>query len=212
MSSNLPPASSRTPVIIPEARALLPTWRLRQGARTRTMYFVLSNDVLQIRSVLHRLQDGLASLCGCDADAVRRVGLALHEALVNAMHHGNLELSSRLREPDDGRYDRLADERQRQAPYRDRRVHVASRESRRGAVYVVRDEGPGFDVAQTLAAAERAEPSVVSGRGLLLIRAMVDEVRWNARGNEITLIKHPMPAPCGKASRTVIAKRQSEAS
>jgi hypothetical protein len=35
----------------------------------------------------------------------------------------------------------------------------------------------------------------VGGRGLLLIRTFFDEVRFNPKGNEITLIKRRDPSP-----------------
>ncbi|MBW3543345.1 MAG: ATP-binding protein, partial [Planctomycetes bacterium] len=31
------------------------------------------------------------------------------------------------------------------------------------------------------------------GRGLLLMHTFMDEVRFNARGNEVTLVKRPCP-------------------
>jgi anti-sigma regulatory factor (Ser/Thr protein kinase) len=61
--------------------------------------------------------------------------------------------------------------------------------TRTEAVYIVRDEGPGFDF--TLIPHER-DPAAIErddNRGLLLIRTFMDEVRYNARGNEITMIK-----------------------
>src|SRR5688500_89200 len=48
-----------------------------------------------------------------------RVGVALHEALLNAVQHGNLELDSDLRQEDEQVFRDLGDERRRQPPYRD---------------------------------------------------------------------------------------------
>ena len=48
----------------------------------------------------------------------------MHEALTNAILHGNLELSSVLRETDETEYYRLSQDRRTQEPYRDRRVHL----------------------------------------------------------------------------------------
>src|SRR5437588_6832227 len=94
-----------------------------------------------------RLQDDLAGMRLCGDSRRLHVGVALEEALTNALYHGNLEVSSALRQDGDtGAYRRLADARRRQAPYRDRRVHVRARLAAAvGAVIVVRDEGPGFD-------------------------------------------------------------------
>ncbi|MEZ6055144.1 MAG: hypothetical protein R3C01_00430 [Planctomycetaceae bacterium] len=63
-----------------------------------------------------------------DQAGVIRIGTALHEAVINAMEHGNLQVSSELRESDDFEaYRRLVDERRQMTPYRDRRVHVSAR-------------------------------------------------------------------------------------
>ena len=47
-------------------------------------------------------------MSGSDETGLIQMTVALREALVNAMEHGNLELDSALRENDDGSYHRLA--------------------------------------------------------------------------------------------------------
>ena len=79
-----------------------------------------------------------------DHDRVR-VGVALEEALTNALYHGNLGVDSILKEKDDCSFSRLAAERSRQSPYRERRIHVQARLTTREATISIRDEGTGFD-------------------------------------------------------------------
>ncbi len=59
------------------------------------------------------------------------------------------------------------------------------------ARFVIRDEGPGFDPAQVSDPTYRSNLDKPYGRGLFLIRAFMDEVLFNDKGNEITLIKRP---------------------
>ena len=121
-----------------------------------------------------------------------RVGIALNEALLNAIQHGNLELSSDLRQEDEQIFRDLGEQRRRQAPYRDRRVYVRATLSRSEAVYVVEDEGPGFDPATLPVPSDPANLERIGGRGLMLIRIFVDEVEHNEKGNRITLrMKYP---------------------
>jgi anti-sigma regulatory factor (Ser/Thr protein kinase) len=54
--------------------------------------------------------------------------------------------------------------------------------------YVIRDEGPGFDV-QAAHWYEDADLSRIGGRGHMLIRTFMDEVSHNPTGNQITLVK-----------------------
>ena len=125
----------------------------------------------------------------CDRTGWMRIAVALREALVNAIYHGNLELTSQLLEEDESSFERLAELRPREAAFAGRRVYVTARETRSEVTYVIRDEGQGFDPATLPDPTDPANLERRTGRGLFLIRTFMDEVRHNAVGNEITLIK-----------------------
>ena len=57
------------------------------------------------------------------------------------------------------------------------------------AKFVIRDDGPGFDPAQMANVATPEQLVQISGRGRVLMWSIMDEVRYNAAGNELTLIK-----------------------
>ncbi len=160
----------------------------RHLTRTRSR-FVLGVDSVLMAPLIGRLQSNLRRLNLFDETEQTRIGMALREALANAVEHGNLEASSKLREDDETVYHRLLAERRQQPPYCDRRVFVAAEESRQGVTYTIRDEGPGFDPSTLPDPTDPANLERISGRGLLLIHAFMDEVRHNATGNEITMVK-----------------------
>ena len=118
-----------------------------------------------------------------------RVGVALEEAFLNAIIHGNLEVSSKLRDADDGSYEKLIAVRMGQSPYRDRRVKVLAKFSQTEARFVIRDEGNGFDVSKLPDPTDPENMARAHGRGVLLIRTFMDDVRYNRKGNQVTLIK-----------------------
>jgi CheY-like chemotaxis protein len=151
--------------------------------------FVLENDASLIPALIGHLENNLTRMRLCDENGLIRVAVALREALINAIHHGNLEVASKLREQDEKQYYQLVEERREQEPYQDRRVHILARESPHEAVYVIRDEGPGFDPSTLPDPTDPANMEKVSGRGLLLIRTFMDEVQHNKSGNELTMIK-----------------------
>lgn len=124
-----------------------------------------------------------------EADSVQ-VGVALEEALANALHHGNLELSSSLRESDPAAYDRLVKERCETAPFCDRKIRFTCAWDRNRIRFVVVDEGNGFDPSVVPDPRNTANLEKVSGRGLLLVKTFMDDVDFNEKGNEITLLKH----------------------
>src|SRR5205807_9161461 len=86
--------------------------------------FALENDPALIPLLTAHLQEYFVRMGLCDPNGRIRAGIALEEALLNGMYHGNLELSSSLRQDGGNAYERLAQERRRQAPYADRRLHV----------------------------------------------------------------------------------------
>jgi anti-sigma regulatory factor (Ser/Thr protein kinase) len=125
----------------------------------------------------------------CDETGLIRVAVALREALVNAIYHGNLDLTSALLEDDEAQFAALAARRPREDPFARRRVHLLARETRSEVTYVIRDEGQGFDVASLPDPTLPQNLERRTGRGLFLIRTFMDEVSHNLVGNEITMRK-----------------------
>lgn len=152
--------------------------------------FFLSNDPQRVQPLINHLQDHLTLMNLVDKAGLIRMGTALYEALINAMEHGNLELTSELRESENSSdYRKLVDERRQRPPYCDRHVLVVARFSRQEAVFVIRDDGLGFDTSKLADPRDPANLQKCSGRGLFLIRTFMDEVHFNESGNEITMIK-----------------------
>jgi anti-sigma regulatory factor (Ser/Thr protein kinase) len=58
---------------------------------------------------------------------------------------------------------------------------------------VVKDDGSGFDTALSASRADNVDFDTVFGRGLLIMRTFMDEVRYSATGNEVTLVKRTIP-------------------
>ena len=112
------------------------------------------------------------------------------------MYHGNLELSSALREADCEAYHALAEQRTQQPPYRDRRVFVKATLTEDEAVFTVRDEGPGFDPSLLPDPTNPSNLEKVSGRGILLMRTFMDDVIYNDVGNCVRLVKRRNASQC----------------
>lgn len=155
--------------------------------------FVLENDPSLIEPLATHLQDEVARMGLCEVAERTRVGVALEEALKNALYHGNLEVGYELRERDKAAYDALVAERRQQSPYRDRRIHVEANLSRDEAIFVIRDDGVGFDPSKLPRPADPAGAEKLHGRGVLLMRTLMDTVTYNEAGNEVTLSKRRDP-------------------
>jgi len=151
--------------------------------------FALDNDPSLVVPLVRHLEEPLKSLNLCNANGLLRVAVSLREALFNAIYHGNLEVGSELRDKDEKAYAQLAEERRKQEPYRSRRVHVRATFTPRQATYVIRDEGPGFNVAALPHHKDAAALEKSDQRGLFLIRTFMDQVTHNDSGNQITLVR-----------------------
>lgn len=147
----------------------------------------LDNDATVVPQVVTYFQEHLVRMGVCDANGKVRIGIALEEALLNAIYHGNLELSSDLRQDGSDAYQRLALKRRAEQPYLPRRVRIHARIDTVGGQFVIRDEGPGFDVSKLPDPTDPENLLKLSGRGVLLIRMFMDEVAYNDKGNELTL-------------------------
>jgi CheY-like chemotaxis protein len=161
---------------------------LRECWRQNESQFVLPNRISYIAPLISHLQENLAGW-NLDENGLIRIAVCLREALTNAMIHGNMEIDSSMRENDEKGYYALIEKRAALEPYADRYVHISTRHSSVGAVYNIRDEGPGFDYRALPDPTDPANLERASGRGMLLIQTFMDEVRHNTRGNEITMVK-----------------------
>lgn len=170
-------------------------YRVLQGMTRRSSQFVLENDPALVPPLVAQFREDLIEMGLCDLTGATRAGIALEEALLNAVYHGNLEVSSDLRQNGDEAFHQLARERRSLEPYAARRVRVTARLTTTGATFVIADEGPGFDVSKI---PDPTDPEFLerpSGRGVLLMRTFMDEVRYNTTGNRVTLVKRRDRSP-----------------
>lgn len=162
---------------------------------TRTITeFVLPNDTALVYPLVDHCQQLVTRMRLCDETGRIRVGIALEEALLNALYHGNLELTSEALHDarssmleSDG--PNLIEQRCGQQPYRDRRIHMQISVSADEAQFTVRDEGKGFDHGSVPDPTDPANLERESGRGLLLMKTFMDDVQYSNGGNEVKLTK-----------------------
>jgi CheY-like chemotaxis protein/anti-sigma regulatory factor (Ser/Thr protein kinase) len=165
------------------------------GCLTGTEFnFCLENDESLVDALVSLVQQMVVGMEFCDFTGRLRIGVALNEALRNALYHGNLEISfeqlQRTREELlQGQSSEFLDRRRMERPYRDRRIFVKASLYPDEVRLVVRDEGDGFDVKAVPDPDDPESLEPERGRGLSLMRTLMDEVVYNAEGNEVTLIK-----------------------
>lgn len=94
--------------------------------------------------------------------------VALDEAFVNAVKHGNKFDATKL-------------------------VRITANISKNEARFTIEDEGEGFDVNNIPDPLDPENLFKASGRGVLFIYNIMDEVIYNERGNRLTMVKRSDP-------------------
>jgi len=155
--------------------------------------YLLDNEPELIQPLVSVVQQTLAGVRFTDFPGRLQMGIALKEALLNALFHGNLQISKEEIEAVSDRLLQdnelsLVEQRRREPPYRDRKIRVHIKITRDEAVFTVTDDGPGFDVENVVRKKDQT-PELEQQRGLSLMQTFMDEVRFNERGNQVTLIK-----------------------
>lgn len=123
----------------------------------------LPSDARQVLPAARRLSEACAAASGIEPAAAFRLRVALGEAVSNAILYGNGE--------DPGR-----------------RVRLEGRVEPGRVRVTVADEGEGFDPRSVPDPTRGDRIGRPSGRGLFLMRRLVDGMWHNERGNEVTLV------------------------
>ncbi|MDQ3022992.1 MAG: response regulator [bacterium] len=121
------------------------------------------------------------------------VKVCLYEGLYNALEHGSLgineEEKSTLLEHGQASYREFLMHRMQQEPYKSKIIHVSLDITADDMCVRIVDDGPGFDFKNRTGHVSSEELFRSSGRGLLLISSLMDEVVFNDSGNEIMMRK-----------------------
>ncbi|MBV9155993.1 MAG: ATP-binding protein [Acidobacteriaceae bacterium] len=109
-----------------------------------------------------------ADKAGFDDDEQHQIGMAVRECMVNAVVHGN-------------RYSKK------------KKVHLDVERSNDSLTVIIGDEGEGFDLSSLPDPLSPENLMRQSGRGILLVRAFMDEFDLHPRqggGTEVRLVKN----------------------
>jgi anti-sigma regulatory factor (Ser/Thr protein kinase) len=127
--------------------------------------FELPSDLSLMNGVLHYLIERVSKL-GLIKPERSNLFVALDEAFVNAVKHGNRNDPSKM-------------------------VRITAELSAKEARFTVEDEGNGFNLQEIPDPCDPSNLFKTSGRGVLLIYNIMDEVKYNERGNQLTMVKRP---------------------
>jgi serine/threonine-protein kinase RsbW len=125
---------------------------------------VIPSDPVEARRIQEEIEERLRRNCFSDHE-VFSVRLALEEAMVNAIKHGN-------------QYDR------------DKKVTIAYGFGAEQFLIQITDEGEGFDPRDVPDPTLVEYVDRPCGRGLMLMRYYMCDVQYNERGNSVRMVKN----------------------
>ena len=123
-------------------------------------------------------------------DNLKIMETAIIEAISNAIIHGNLEIPSSIKDIGFEKFSEEIRKKINDQKFKNRKVYIYSILGKEKFLVKIKDEGKGFnwkDLYKKL----KLDTFSLYGRGLFIIKTVFDEVKWNEKGNEITLIKFP---------------------
>jgi anti-sigma regulatory factor (Ser/Thr protein kinase) len=162
-----------------------------------------ANDFILLTCAVRSNRKAIGRLRQVALDTVKTMGvevnhqqleLVLNEALTNALIYGNLKVPGDLRESKgDDLFWKMVEQREQDGSFNTREIALRMECHEDRLVLIVTDEGDGFDWKGFVnsmdgASDDTAGPDTIAshGRGLLILRNYVDDLRWNEKGNEVS--------------------------
>ena len=153
--------------------------------------FSIQNLIYTADEVSHRISSNLTRFIG--KKEVTLIRTAVREIIINAIEHGNLNIS--FQEKTDAiqnhSYIQLINERRYDPLYAHKKVKIKYSVDENSVEYTITDEGNGFDYNKYIYgnAMDVNINKIPHGRGILMTKKIFDEIKYNKTGNEVVLIK-----------------------
>ena len=162
--------------------------------REKTSY-VMDNNVSFLLLFCHRLTRNLEGKL--DHNDIVILQIALQEILVNAVEHGNLAIDFDTKtemKTQHGNYLEQLLIKNINSENEQKKVFIDYSLDDRKVIYSIRDEGKGFDwrsfMSLDLDIYSHEMEKSFHGVGIQIVKSAFDDIRYNDKGNEVTLIKY----------------------
>ena len=163
-----------------------------------TRIFRIPNDLDLCPIIVSEVTQNLADKNITDVSFLESIRVALNEILFNAVEHGNLGISfeekTQLMEGCADYHQAIRD-RALNPNYADRHVTLEYYMDADLVRFVITDQGEGFDHSALPDPTDPENLLSCHGRGILMTRIYMDEVIYNDKGNQVTLIRHKTKKP-----------------
>ncbi len=118
--------------------------------------------------------------------------IGLEELIVNAVEHGNLNISfeEKSQAISEGTFDALITKRQHDSRYRNKSVKIQFNQKPEYDEWLIKDEGNGFNPCEIATTITKADVKQLHGRGILISRCQFDEIEYSENGTKVRVRKY----------------------
>ena len=159
---------------------------------TEKHQYNIDNNLFTAEEITQRLTRNIIKYC--KQNEVNVIRVALREMIINAIEHGNLNVTfdEKTKAMEDEGYFNLIAKRQRDPRYSERRVGIEYLVNKEKVVYKISDDGFGFNYNEIMTKDddELNENFIAHGRGIKIALNTFDEVQYNKKGNIVLLTKY----------------------
>jgi len=153
---------------------------------------IIDSDMITVDEICSRLVRNIIKYT--NTENINFLLMGLREMMINAVEHGNLNITydEKTTSLNERNYLALLKERREDPKYKDKKIKIEYKLYPEKVLYKITDEGKGFDhesIRKIKSTALNKELSL-HGRGIKMTESVFDEVTFNQKGNSVTLLKY----------------------
>ena len=151
--------------------------------------FIMDNDPFNVRTYSNLVTNYLYNMNLVNQDRKERLHVSLFEMLMNAVEHGNCNISYDEKTQWLATHDTILDlirQKCNDPAIRAKRVFFSYRITPERSFFTIRDEGQGFNWSEQIGTLESGLNLSLHGHGIRMTQHYVDHLRYNESGNEVS--------------------------
>ena len=164
-------------------------------SQSKKISFTTDNALSHLPSIVDTLLT-YANPCFQEWNTELRIGL--EELIINAIEHGNLNISFEEKNAAilNGTFEDLICQRQQDSKYKDKSVSIEFHQEPEYDEWFIKDAGLGFDLCEVPTIIGESEINCLHGRGIFLSRFQFDEIEYSENGTKVRIRRY---VPIGKS-------------
>ncbi|MCQ2960273.1 MAG: response regulator [Bacteroidales bacterium] len=157
--------------------------------KPRRECFSTNNNLTNLPILIDNLLS-IANPCLQQNKSELRTGL--EELIINAIEHGNLNISFKEKSQAilNNTFEDLLTQRQQDKQYKDKIVSIIFHQEPEYDEWYIKDEGKGFDLCELSEITNDSAISCMHGRGIMISRFQFDEIEYSENGTKVRVRRY----------------------